>query len=236
VEDRRTAEGEGSRPIADDPPAERAYPRGGTRPGEPSQIALPLAAASPGARRIVLGPANEAVAAALSDPSGWPFRTAVLTGPPRSGKSLFARWFEGSGRGAAIDDGQRMDEAALFHRWNRAQEEARPLLIVGGEPPWRIALPDLASRLGAALQLEIGQPDDAMAADLLLAMAEQRGLPLGEGAAAWLVPRLERSYAALERVVAEIDRLSLERKAPATHSLWRAGLEAVMGPEEPRLL
>jgi hypothetical protein len=236
VQDRRIAEGEG--PAAESgSPADRASSAGaGTRSGGPSQIALPLSATPASARRIVLGAANESVAAALSDPAGWPFRTAVLTGPPRSGKSLFARWFEGSGRGAALDDAHRMDEAALFHRWNRAQEDGTPLLIVGGEPPWRIALPDLASRLGAALQLEIGRPDDAMAHDLLLALAEQRGLPLGEGAAAWLVPRLERSFVALERVVAEIDRLSLERKAPATHSLWRAGLEAVMGPEEPRLL
>jgi chromosomal replication initiation ATPase DnaA len=94
----------------------------------------------------------------------------------------------------------------------------------------------LRSRLGAALQLEIGQPDDPMAADLLLALAEQRDLPLGPDAAAYLVPRAPRSFAGLERLVGEIDRLSLERMAPATQSLWRAALEVVLGPEEPRLL
>jgi hypothetical protein len=203
---------------------------------EGSQIALPLSAAVRGARRIILGNANAHVAEALADPSTWPFRTAVLTGPPRSGKSLFARWFASSGRGVALDDAQRMDETALFHRWNRAQEEGTPLLLIGREPPWRISLPDLASRLGAALQLGIGQPDDMMAADLLPALAEQRGLPLGEGAPAYLVPRIGRSFEQIERIVAEIDRLSLERKAPATHSIWRAALDAVMGPDEPRLL
>ncbi len=203
---------------------------------EGSQIALPLSAAYRGARRIVLSNANAHIAEALADPSNWPFRTAVLTGPPRSGKSLFARWFTGSRRGVALDDAQRMDETALFHRWNRAQEEGTALLLIGGEPPWRITLPDLRSRLGAALQLEIGQPDDAMAAELLVALAEQRGLPLGEGAAAYLVPRIGRSFEQIERIVSEIDRLSLERKAPATHSIWRAALDAVMGPDEPRLL
>ena len=111
---------------------------------------------------------------------------------PRSGKSLLARWFAENARdhaGEAIDDAHRLDETALFHRWNRAQEAGTPLLIVGGEPPWNIVLPDLRSRLGAALQLEIGLPDDAMAADLLHALAEQRGLPLGAEAAAYLVPR-----------------------------------------------
>jgi len=201
-----------------------------------SQIALPLARMAAGPGRIVLGEGNAAAVDALNNPRSWPFRAAVLTGPPRSGKSLLARWFAESGKGDAIDDAQALDEAELFHRWNRAQEDGRPLLIVGGEPPWEIALPDLKSRLGAALQLEIGPPDDAMAAELILSHAEERGLPLGEDAALYLVPRAERSYLQLEKLVEAIDTLSLERKAPPTLAIWRAALEAVQGPEEPRLL
>ena len=201
-----------------------------------TQIVLPLAPTASGPARIVIGAANAHVAEALANPETWPFRTAVLTGPPRSGKSLLARWFTESGKGDAIDDAHRLDETELFHRWNRAQEQGTPLLIVAGEPPWDIALPDLRSRLGAALQLEIGPPDDAMAMELLALHAEQRGLPLGAEAADYLVPRAGRSYADLEKLVAAIDRLSLERKAPATQSIWRAALEAVHGPEEPRLL
>jgi len=183
----------------------------------------------------VIGAANAHVAEALGKPETWPFRTAVLTGPPRSGKSLLARWFAENG-GEAIDDAHGLDETALFHRWNRAQEAGIPLLIVGGEPPWNIALPDLRSRLGSALQLEIGAPDEAMAADLLYSFAEQRGLALGVEAADYLLPRAARSFADLEQLVAAIDRISLERKVPATHSILRAALEAVHGPEEPRLL
>ena len=201
-----------------------------------SQIALPLTPGSAEASRIVLGPANAHVAEALAHPGGWPFRTAVLTGPPRSGKSLFARWFAEQGRGDAVDDAHMLDETELFHRWNRAQENGAALLLVAGEPPWSIALPDLRSRLGAALQLEIGLPDDAMAEELLYAHARQRGLPLGVEAADYLVPRAGRSWRDLEKLVAAIDRLSLERKVPATQSIWRAALEAVHGPEEPRLL
>jgi len=200
-----------------------------------SQILLPLSPASSGPPRIVVGKANAHVAEALAAPETWPFRTAVLLGPPRSGKSLLARWFAENG-GESIDDAHRLDETELFHGWNRAQEAGTPLLIVGGEPPWQIALPDLRSRLGAALQLEIGAPDDTMAEDLLHAFAEQRGLALGAEAAAYLVPRAGRSFADLDKLVAAIDRISLERKVPATHSIWRAALEAVHGPEEPRLL
>lgn len=201
-----------------------------------SQIALPLSLAGTGPARIVIGPANAHVAEALAHPESWPFHTAVLTGPPRSGKSLLARWFAASGKGEAVDDAHLMAEDALFHRWNRAQESGIPLLIVGGEPPWHIALPDLRSRLGAALQLEIGQPDDAMAGELLLSMAAERGLALGPDAAAYLMPRAGRAASDLEALVAMIDRLSLERKSPPSPGIWRAALEALHGPDEPRLL
>lgn len=199
------------------------------------QIALPLIAGK-GPDSIVLGNANRAVAEALLAPESWPYRTAVLTGPPRSGKSLFARWFAESGAGAVLDDAQAMDEDVVFHRWNRSQEDRTALLIIGGEPPWEIALPDLKSRLGGSLQLEIGLPDDEMARDLLFSLAEERGLPLRADAADYLLPRAGRSQADLEKLVETIDRLSLERKAPPHQGIWRAALEAVHGPEEPTLL
>lgn len=201
-----------------------------------SQIALPLRG-GPGAgpARIVVGAANSHVFEALAAPQNWPFRTAILVGAPRSGKSLIARWFAEQG-GEALDDADRMDETELFHRWNRAQEDGTPLLLTTGLQGWEIALPDLRSRLGAALQLEIGQPDDEMAAALIHAHAQQRGLVLGEGATTYLAPRAERSFAGIERLVAAIDRISLERKQPATLSIWRDALEAVVGAEQPRLL
>ncbi|OBX20750.1 ATPase [Erythrobacter sp. QSSC1-22B] len=201
-----------------------------------SQIALPLDSGDAAPSRIVVGAGNRRAVDALSQPHDWPFRTAVLLGPPRSGKSLLARWFEAQGHGEAIDGAQDLDETQLFHRWNRAQEDGHPLLLVADGDAWEIALPDLASRLGGSLQLAITAPDDAMVAELIAAHAEQRRLALADGAAHYLVPRLTRSYAAIERVVAEIDRISLERKAPATLSIWRDALDAVEGPEQARLL
>ncbi len=203
-----------------------------------SQIALPLRAGSDGPSRIVVGDANRAVFEACTMASAWPFRTAVLTGPARSAKSLTARWFAEQGLGQALDDADRIDETALFHHWNRAQEAGTPLLLVkssaAGE--WRIALPDLASRLGAALQLEIGTPGDAMLGDLIAAHAEQRGLALGPEGIAYLAARAERSHLGIEALVAAIDRLSLERKVPPTQGIWREALEELLGPDEPRLL
>ena len=203
-----------------------------------SQIALPLQAGQGRPRHVSIGNDNRAVLDALQVAQTWPFRTAVLSGPPRSGKSLIARWFEATGAGEAIDDADAMDETELFHRWNRAQESAAPLLLVSnaGEGEWAVALPDLASRLGAALHLTIGAPDDAMLGELIALHAEQRGLILGDDAAAYLVPRCERSHMGVERLVETIDRLSLERKLAPTLSIWRDALEIVMGASQPRLI
>ena len=202
-----------------------------------SQIALPLVARrADDPARIVVGNANRAAVDALSDPAAWPYGTMVLSGPPRSGKSLLARWAAEKHGVETIDGADAVDETDLFHRWNRAQESGRPLLLVTDSDPWTIALPDLRSRLGAALHIAIGQPDDEMVAALIAIHADARALALDEAALTYLVPRLERSFAAIEAVVAAIDRLSLERKVPPTLSVWRDALEAVQGAEQPRLL
>lgn len=203
-----------------------------------SQIVLPLQVGAAAPSRIVIGTANRAAIEAMAVAQTWPFRTAILLGPPRSGKSLIAHWFAESGSGDAIDDADQLDETELFHRWNRAQETGTPLLLTasGGKGGWQIALPDLGSRLGAALHLEIGDPDDDLLGELILLHAEQRGLALGTDAATYLVPRTERSHIGVERLVAAIDRISLERKMPPTHGIWREALDEVFGPSEPRLI
>jgi chromosomal replication initiation ATPase DnaA len=213
-----------------------------------SQIALPLGPIGPGgATRIVVGEANAAAIAALGHTADWPFRTAILFGPPRSGKSLIARWFVEQGGGEAVDDADHADETALFHRWNRAQESGIPLLLtatavegdsegeVEGRAGWHITLPDLRSRLGAALRLEIGVPDDAMLADLIAAHAEARSLAIGEEGVRYLASRAERSHLGAERLIATIDRLSLERKSAPGPAIWREALEEIAGPAEPEL-
>lgn len=201
-----------------------------------SQIALPLELRDRSdPDRIVIGNANRHVFEALADPAGWPYRTAVLTGPARSGKSLVGKW-AGSQGVAVIDDAETVDETQLFHRWNAAQESGKPLLLIANTQPWNIALPDLRSRLGGSLQLEMGEPDDDMAGQLIETIAAQRGLALAEGATDYLVPRIERSFAGIERLVKTIDRISLERKAPATMSVWRDALDQTQGPEQGRLL
>ncbi|MBA4353524.1 MAG: ATPase [Novosphingobium sp.] len=202
-----------------------------------SQIALPLVTAR-GAETVVLGPSLVPVIEALQAAERWPFRTAILVGPPRSGKSLLARWFAESGAGEAIDDADTLPENDLFHRWNRAQADGRPLLLVSNRVPgtWQIALPDLASRLGSALLIGIGAPDDELVAGLLSEHASRRGLILGDQVMGYLLPRIERSHAGIELLIETLDRLSLERKSPVTISLVRDAIAERSGEFQPRLL
>jgi hypothetical protein len=74
--------------------------------------------------------------------------TVILTGPRKSGRSLLARIFAAKTDGTMIDDAERVAESDIFHAWNRAQAEHRPLLIVA-EEIWSVKLPDLRSRLAA---------------------------------------------------------------------------------------
>ncbi len=208
------------------------------------QIALPLG--DPAGRappRIIIGNANAAVIDSFGRAATWPFHTAILSGPERSGKSLLAQWFEEAGLGDALDDADRIDEAEVFHAWNRAQASERPLLLVARarEGGWKPQLPDLASRLGAALKLTIEAPDEAMLGELIALYAELRNFRLDGAALAYLVQRSERSHLGAERLVEVIDRLSLERKQPPTLSVWREAIEELTGSarsedREPRLL
>ena len=90
-------------------------------------------------------------------------------------------------------------------------------------------------RLTDALFPRPGQVEGNAEAEILAEFRVDAGA-LDEAALTYLVPRLERSFAAIEAVVAAIDRLSLERKVPPTLSVWRDALEAVQGAEQPRLL
>ncbi|WP_260923318.1 ATPase [Novosphingobium sp. 9] len=199
------------------------------------QIPLPLPTGADQPTRIVVGAANIEAVDSMMRAEHWPFRTAMLSGPVASGKSLLARWFVESGQGDAIDDAPDVPEDAVFHAWNRAQESGRPLLIVSaelygaGEGHWNVKLPDLRSRLGAALQLQIGAPDDEMLADLIEVHAEARGLALDHASTAYLAGRAERSHLGARQLVEVIDRLSLERKQPPTQSILRDALAEVRG-------
>ncbi|MCJ8190026.1 HdaA/DnaA family protein [Sphingomicrobium aestuariivivum] len=194
----------------------------------PAQIALPLDwPQEEGPRRFIASEANRLAVAGLAGWRDWPVRTAILTGPRRSGRSLLARQFAEEMDARVFDDAQDHDEEALFHAWNRAQEEGRPLLFVADEAPphWSPGLPDLNTRLGASPIWRIEAPDDALLGQLFELHFADRGLYLPPEAAAYLVARSERSYWEVERTVEAIDRFAIAERARLTVPTIRRALE-----------
>lgn len=179
------------------------------------QIALPLDWSAGGASDgpLIVGASNADAVRYLRHVSTWPVRTAVLTGPHGSGRSLMGRIFAQDTGGRVIDGNDSVSEEEIFHAWNAAQASGTPLLIIADAPPaeWEVALPDLRSRLAAVPVLTIGDPDDCLARDLIEALFARRGVALAPGVASYIVPRMERSYAMLHRVVAALDAASLEQ-------------------------
>jgi chromosomal replication initiation ATPase DnaA len=166
----------------------------------------------------------------------WPGPALTLAGPPGCGKTHLAHiWAERAGApvlaGAslegkgiaelsglvassptiALDDAEGAPERMLFHLYNLVIERRGHLLLTSVSLPahWRIALPDLASRLRAALAVEIAPPDDELLGSIILKQLADRQLHAGAGVVQYLVSHMERSGEAARHVVAALDRRAL---------------------------
>lgn len=202
-----------------------------------SQIALPLAwPADPRDDEFLVTPSNARAAHQVEHWGAWPVMTALLVGPRKSGRSLLARIFAAKSGGTIIDDAERQPDAVLFHAWNRAQAERRPLVIVADATPpaWAIGLPDLRSRLAASPVIAIEAPDDALMKALFERQFLHRGLDARPDLIDWLVARVERSHVALLRAVDALDQEVLETRKRLSIPLARTTLlDAALIPGKP---
>jgi chromosomal replication initiation ATPase DnaA len=191
------------------------------------QIALPLDwPVADSEADFLVSDANRAAFEHLKRWSVWPVMASVLTGPRKSGRSLLGRIFVRKTGGRLFDDAESHDEETLFHAWNEAQERRKPLLLIADAPPpsWNIALPDLRSRLSATPNISIGDPDDALLGNLVVKLLRDRGIATPANLAEYLVPRIERSYVAVQQIVELLDRAMLSRHRAMTVPMVRAAL------------
>jgi Hda-like (regulatory inactivation of DnaA) protein len=192
-----------------------------------AQIALPLAWPVADAEEdFLISESNRAAFDHLKRWSVWPVMATLLTGPRKSGRSLLGRIFVRKTGGRLFDNVEEHDEEALFHAWNQAQETRRPLLMIADAPPpmWRIALPDLRSRLAATPQAAIGEPDDRLIGDLIVKLLGDRGIAIPPELPAFLVPRIERSHVAVQQVVEALDRAALSHHRRMTIAMAKRAL------------
>ena len=199
------------------------------------QFVLPFAAAGPddGSSEFLVTQSNRAAIDRLFDWTRLPFGAAVLVGPAGSGKTSIGRAFVSGSGGCFIDNADRESDETLFHAWNRAQTLGAPVLFAAAVPPgdWGIQLPDLLSRLGASLVVEIPPPDEEMIALLLQKLICRAGLALPDALAGYAALRLERSYPAIVRLAREIDEMALAMHRPIGQRLVRDALANLAGTD-----
>jgi chromosomal replication initiation ATPase DnaA len=205
---------------------------------------------------FLISDANRAAVAWIDRWPHWPVPALVLTGPAGCGKSHLAHRFAARSGAVIVDAGRLADcdplqlaaaapsvviedadqaaaghAVALLHLINAAKEAAAVLLLTAKVAPaaWALPLADLASRLRAMATVEIAAPDDALLAAVLVKLFTDRQLRVDNGLIAYLLPRIERSFAAAKEVVAVLDAASLQRGRPVTVALARGVLSAAGG-------
>lgn len=204
--------------------------------GLPHRVAL-------GGDDFFVAPSNQAAVDWIDRWPDWPGGVLILTGLAGAGKShLAAVWqHAANARGLAASDLAASDilaarrgecllieeadhalssanETDLFHLVNTVREVGGSLLLTARDGPgqWPICLPDLASRLKAAPITAIGKPDEALMAAVLLKQFADRQLRVGPDVAAYLVPRLERSFNAVRQAVERLDVAALAEQRAIT--------------------
>jgi len=96
-------------------------------------------------------------------------------------------------------------------------------LITARQPlgSWNFDLDDLRSRLRAAFAIEIGLPDDALLSGVLVKHFADRQLAVAPEVIAYLIRRMERSFAAAAEITTQLDAAALRDKCAVTIALAR---------------
>ncbi len=205
------------------------------------QLTLDLALPPPTYARddFVVADGNREALAWIDRWPDWPAPALALHGPAGCGKTHLGRIWAARAGGAVldgsdledksvadlsdlavaspailVDHAERAPERALFHLYNLMRERRGHLLLISPEPParWRIALPDLASRLRAAPSVAVAPPDDDLLGSIILKQLADRQLHAGAGVVQYLVSRMERSADAARRIVAALDSKALAER------------------------
>jgi DnaA family protein len=173
-------------------------------------------------------------------------RFVYLWGPAGSGKSHLLRSFAGAAyfaaprtdwtraaaaQAVAVDDVSRLDPAgqiALFDLYNRLRAAEGSLATSGDAPPDGLVLrPDLRSRLGSGIVLQLHPLTEAEKAAALRERARHRGIALADELIRYLLTHLERDMGTQIAVLDALDRYSLEHKRPITLPLLKEALRSL---------
>jgi DnaA family protein len=133
---------------------------------------------------------------------------------------------------ACIDDVDRVAgdpawEEALFHLYNQAEQASCPVVLAASVAPrtrvWR--LPDLASRLTAAVAWRLRGLHDDERREALQLHARERGFELSDEVVTFAMKRLRRDMVSLSAFLDRLDRSSLAAQRRVTVPFVKALLE-----------
>ena len=196
-----------------------------------------------GREAFLVSDSNARAVAMVDDWENWPGGKLVLSGPPGAGKTHLAHvWAEMSGARivAAADPatdaldaarlvvedldriaGDSHAEERVFHLHNAVLNRGGRLMVTGRGLPasWGLALPDLASRIGAAGVARLDPPDEALLAGVLVKLFADRQIRVKPGLVEYLVRRIDRSFAAADAAVAALDAAALTQGRPVNPRL-----------------
>lgn len=175
----------------------------------------------------------------------WRHPVLMIVGPAGSGKTHIAEAFAAMSGGSharageifepqpgfvrVIDDVDRTDmaEEEIFAIVNAARTGLGHVLLTSRTPAplLRLRLPDLASRLRAATQIELGAPDDMLLHGVLVKLFADRQMDVDPKLLAYVLSRMERSIASAEALVARLDRESLASGRRITRGMVASVIE-----------
>lgn len=124
----------------------------------------------------------------------------------------------------AVDDidtiaGNLAWETALFHLYNRIRQQQKSILIISGKKPpasLPLTLPDLRSRLGWGLVMQLSELKDPQKLQVISALAHQRGFTLSPPVAHYLLNHCSRNLHQLKKALDILDESSLTEKRKIT--------------------
>ncbi|MGR3485694.1 MAG: chromosomal replication initiator DnaA [Paracoccaceae bacterium] len=184
--------------------------------------------------------ANAEARALLAAPHAWPLGRLCLTGPEASGKTHLLSRFAADhgvevlravdaplGPAPLVVDGAdalpRGAEEWMFHMLEAQRGTGAPVLLAARRPPstWDVALPDLASRLGAVAVARLHDPDPELMAALIEHAFAARQLELSPAVLDALVLHCPPTHAAIRDAVRLLDDIALSSGRAITAHMVR---------------